>query len=131
MSNAHFLFHQQLLQNLLSQVRQQPPFTHEHPSEQDQLFIEQLEQLSQANAIDESFSQLGQQLLCRVIAAYPHITPLMPRDLLWFFGGDCLHYMPDNEIDSYQQLDERRFEAEEQGKAFDYKEEKAKVFGLL
>jgi hypothetical protein len=46
--------------------------------------------------------------------------PLLNRDLLWFFGGNCLHYMPDDEISFYQQLEELRFSAEEAGNGFDY-----------
>jgi hypothetical protein len=33
--------------------------------------------------------------------------------------------MPDEEIDLYQQLDERRFAAEENGEPFDWNKEKA------
>ena len=44
--------------------------------------------------------------------------------LLWFFGGDCLHFMPDEEIDLFQRLDERRYEAEERGETFDWNREK-------
>jgi hypothetical protein len=43
---------------------------------------------------------------------------------LWFFGGDCLHFMPDEEIQLYQQLDERRFAVEETGEDFDWATEK-------
>jgi len=44
--------------------------------------------------------------------------------LLWFFGGDCLHFMPDEEIELYQTLDERRYQAEQQGEVFDWNQEK-------
>ncbi|WP_414673681.1 PA2817 family protein, partial [Marinimicrobium sp. UBA4209] len=48
----------------------------------------------------------------------------------WYFGGDCLHYMPDEEIAKYQLLDERRHEAIAEGREFSYEHERAKVFGL-
>jgi len=48
----------------------------------------------------------------------------VPRDLLWFFGGDCLHFMPDDEIAVFQQLEERRYEAEQNDKPFDWNLEK-------
>ena len=48
----------------------------------------------------------------------------MPRDLLWFFGGDCLHFMPDDEIEMYQALEERRFYALENDEPFDWNQEK-------
>jgi hypothetical protein len=36
------------------------------------------------------------------------MTPLFPRDVLYLLGGECLHYMPDEEISAYQELDELR-----------------------
>jgi hypothetical protein len=59
-----------------------------------------------------------------VIQRYPQIAHLVPRDLLWYFGGDCLHFMPDEEIDLYTALEERRFEAEENEEPFDWDQEK-------
>ncbi|MFP3526579.1 PA2817 family protein, partial [Pantoea sp. SIMBA_072] len=52
---------------------------------------------------------------------------LVPRDLLWFFGGDCLHFMPDSELDLYQQLEELRYEAEQRGAPFDWNVEKQQL----
>jgi len=48
----------------------------------------------------------------------------VPRDLLWFFGGDCLHYMPDEELQMFQALDERRYEAAQNDEPFDWNQEK-------
>lgn len=48
----------------------------------------------------------------------------MPRDLLWFFGGDCLHFMPDEELSLYQATEERRYECEQRGEPFDWLEQK-------
>ena len=89
-----------------------------------------LEALLALSAADPDYLYSGQQLICRIVAGYPHLTPLVPRDLFWFFGGDCLHFMPDEEIRQYQVLDERRVAAEEAGKAFNYERERAAVFGL-
>ena len=63
-------------------------------------------------------------ILILPVDRYPQIAHLVPRDLLWFFGGDCLHFMPDEEIALYQALDERRFEAEENDEPFDWNQEK-------
>ena len=71
-----------------------------------------------------SSQYLGQDLISQVFHRYPQIAHLVPRDLLWFFGGDCLHFMPDEEITLYQALDERRFEAEENDEPFDWNQEK-------
>jgi hypothetical protein len=95
------------------------------PEESHTLFVERFDELIATLADDEQDSlYLGQELLCQVITRYPQIAHLVPRDLLWFFGGDCLHYMPDNEIELYQQLEERRFQAEENDEPFDWNQEK-------
>lgn len=49
---------------------------------------------------------LGQQLLCLLIGNYPQFTPLIERQLLWFFGGDCLHFLSDDEIGVFQQQED-------------------------
>ncbi len=66
---------------------------------------------------------MGQDIISQVFQRYPQIAHMVPRDLLWFFGGDCLHFMPDDEIDKYQQLEERRFQALEAGEDFDWNHE--------
>ncbi|MFH7813504.1 PA2817 family protein, partial [Acetobacter lovaniensis] len=82
------------------------------PEESHALFLERFDDLRAQLPVDPIESQyLGQDLLCQVIVRYPQIAHLVPRDLLWYFAGDCLHYMPDEEISLYQALEERRFEA--------------------
>ncbi|MGG2396093.1 PA2817 family protein [Pseudomonas sp. SH1-B] len=89
------------------------------------MFIERYDELLAELPRDPVSSQyLGQDLISQIFQRYPQIAHLVPRDLLWFFGGDCLHYMPDEEIDVYQRLDERRFEAEENDEPFDWNQEK-------
>ena len=61
----------------------------------------------------------GPALVSRLFTTYPDFAPTFPRDLLWFFGGDCLHFMPDSEIAIYQQLDELRNEAAASGETLD------------
>ncbi|MGH1374671.1 MAG: PA2817 family protein [Cellvibrionaceae bacterium] len=128
MSTEYFQFHQSLLKNLYQLTEQ--TLDESHRSQEDQTLIEQLAQLSNANAINESFIAIGQQVICRIVAAYPHIAPQTPRDLFWLFGGDCLHYMPDEEIAKYQRLDELRFDAEDNNTEFDYEGERARILGL-
>lgn len=84
--------------------------------------IAKLDDIHNAEAIDEAYYENGQQLLCRIIGGFPQLTQHIPRPLLWFFGGDCLHYMPDEEIELYQQLDEARAKADESGEKFDFAE---------
>jgi len=95
------------------------------PEESHALFLERYDELSLLLPVEPIESQyLGQDLLCQVIQRYPQIAHLVPRDLLWYFGGDCLHFMPDEEIDLYTALEERRFEAQENEEPFDWDQEK-------
>ena len=70
------------------------------PEESHLLFLERFDELRALLPIDPIESQyLGQDMMSQVILRYPQIAHLVPRDLLWFFGGDCLHFMPDDELD--------------------------------
>ncbi|AZF36562.1 hypothetical protein C4J88_1769 [Pseudomonas sp. R4-39-08] len=95
------------------------------PEESHTLFLERFDELRALLPIDPIESQyLGQDMMSQVILRYPQIAHLVPRDLLWFFGGDCLHFMPDEELDLYQALEERRHEAELNDEPFDWNQEK-------
>lgn len=69
-------------------------------------------------------------LVTRLFTTYPDFAPTFPRELLWFLGGDCLHFMPDDEIDVYQQLDELRAQAAANGELFDLRKARAKLLNL-
>ena len=73
---------------------------------------------------------LGPGLVDRLFTTYPDFAPTLPRELLWFFGGDCLHFMPDDEIALYQQLDDQRAEAAGRGEIFDLGVARAKLLKL-
>ncbi|MFW9077936.1 PA2817 family protein [Pseudomonas sp. P2757] len=95
------------------------------PEESHALFMERFDELLASLPIDPIESQyLGQDILTQVISRYPQIAHLIPRDLLWYFAGDCLHYLSDEEIDLYQALEERRFDAEQNDEPFDWNQEK-------
>ncbi|WP_137886817.1 PA2817 family protein [Pseudomonas sp. 2FE] len=95
------------------------------PEESHALFLDRFDELlTLLQASPEESLYLGQDLLCQVIHRYPQIAHLVPRDLLWFFGGDCLHFMPDEEISLFQALDERRYEAAQNDEPFDWEQEK-------
>ncbi|GGU81483.1 hypothetical protein GCM10009504_42750 [Pseudomonas laurentiana] len=124
MANAHLDYHLNLLNHLrtilvaLGEAEQVPEESHG-------LFLERFDELLTQLPQDPLESQyLGQDLMCQVIQRYPQIAHLVPRDLLWFFGGDCLHFMPDDELDLYQALEERRYEAEQNDEPFDWNQEK-------
>lgn len=128
MKNQYVQFHRKLLQALQQAAAQAMPVN--ELSEEDQTLLSQLDLLANSKSFDETFIATGQQALCRIVAAYPHLAPQVPRDLFWLFGGDCLHYMPDEEISLYQQLDELRFEAENDNTDFDYEKQRARILGL-
>ncbi|GEM_PF-1710226 len=81
-------------------------------------------------ALDDADRDLyveGPPLVSRLFTTYPDFAPGFPRDLLWFFAGECLHYMPDEEIASWQQLDELRREAAASGKVLDLRQAHASI----
>ena len=125
----YYTYHLELLAAFSAQISQLPPFDREHPNEEDQEFLTGLTELQQQPQ-EASFLEHGQTLMCRVVGTYPHLMPLLYRDLLWFFGGDCLHFMPDEEITIFQALDEQREEAKQQQTPFNYKEARAKLMGM-
>ncbi len=72
----------------------------------------------------------GPALVARLFTTYPDFAPLFPRELLWFLGGECLHYMPDDEIARHQQLEELRAEAAARGEVIDFQAARAKLLNL-
>jgi hypothetical protein len=72
----------------------------------------------------------GSELSQLLFNNFPDMAPLLPRQLLWFFGGDCLHFMPDEEISQFQQLDEERERAAAEGNVYDLAEARAKLLNL-
>ncbi len=105
------------------------PFTHEEITHEDEAFILSLKELIEAfEAGSEELYTTGEHVIERAFRMYPALAHLIARDLLWFFGGSCLHNMADEEIERFQQLDEMRFSAEESGETFDYLNQRAKVF---
>ena len=128
LDKSYFDFHLNLLKTFIDQLKQQPPFCIENIDFDDQSFLLELTQLPKVGG--SGLLIQGQQLFCRIVAGYPHLMPLVPRDLLWFFGGDCLHYMPDEEISVFQQLDELRENAKESNEVFSYEKARLSTMGL-
>ena len=128
LDKAYSEFHLGLLIAFIEQAKVQPPFYLEDCSQDDQNFLLALNQLPTCEGSDLLIQ--GQQLLCRIVAGYPHLMPILPRDLLWFFGGDCLHYMPDEEIRIFQELDEQRENAKENNETFSHEKARLRSMGL-
>jgi hypothetical protein len=124
------LYVTQILTTLYDHCKNQPPFNLEDCNEHDQSFISALEKLSKKEAIDESIYEQGQRLIERIIANYPMITPVLNRDILWILGGSCLHYLGDEEIEQYQQLDEIIYQAEINNEIVCFQQAKRLAFKL-
>ena len=72
----------------------------------------------------------GPVLVARLFDGFPEFAPTFPRQLLWFFGGECLHYMADEEIDRFQALDDMRRDAADRGERLDLAETRARLLKL-
>lgn len=93
-------------QNLLHQVRAVLVAVTEAeqiPQESHQYFLECFDELVQ----DPRERHSGQEMFVQIFMRYPQVAHLIPRELLWFFGGDCLHFMPDAEIEQFQALEDQ------------------------
>ncbi len=72
----------------------------------------------------------GPNLVSRLFTTYPDFAPGFPRELLWFLAGDCLHFMPDDEIELFQRMEEMRTDAGARGELFDFQAARAKLLKL-
>ncbi|MEM8660077.1 MAG: PA2817 family protein [Pseudomonadota bacterium] len=99
-------------------------------AEDDRLRMLALEFQSLAKGARDQLYDQGAALTVRLFTTHPEFAPTYPRELLWFFGGDCLHFMPDEEIGIYQQLEEQRLQSDARGKLFDFQAARAKLLNL-
>lgn len=111
------------LQTLHQRIREHDPFDRSELAEEEQDFLQKLNALirdgEQPNA---DFLFEAQELISRFIRCYPNLVPLMHRELLYFIGGECLHFLGDEELALYQQVDEQLYEAEQAGDSVDIAE---------
>jgi hypothetical protein len=122
-------FHLNLLKIAYNNLIQQPTFKDTEASEE-------LEFLDQFAAVVDDFEhhrpeayEDGQTLLVRLVRGYPQFVPLLARDLFWLFGGECLHFMSDEEIEQFQQLDETQAELEASNTPVDYLSLRQSILG--
>ncbi|KAA0696410.1 dehydrogenase [Halopseudomonas laoshanensis] len=116
-------YHMALLKSLFDTLRAQSVLMEQVPEESNLLFLERFDELiTQLEAGDHDSLHAGQDIMCQIISRYPQIAHMIPRDLLWYFGGDCLHFMPDEEIAQYQLIDEHRAAAEARGEEFNWEQ---------
>lgn len=128
MTDSH-AFHLNLLKIAYNNLMQQDAFKGEDADTAN------LEYLDQFAALVEDFEQHqpqayddGQELMIRLVRAYPQFVPLVARDLFWLFGGECLHFMSDEEIEQFQQLDEALADAQAQQHEIDYLQLRQAIF---
>lgn len=122
-----FDYHLQVFQSFSSTLN---AFLNQTPDHDEQSRQETADLLAlTGSALEErsEYLELGQRLVSRLVSHFPAFTPHIPRELLWFFGGDCLHYLADDEIEKFQLLEERYYEA---GENADYSDLRAQAFGL-
>ena len=97
-------------------------------------FAEHIDNFERALRKRGELCDAGQALVGFIVHYFPQFMPELHRDLLWYFGGDCLHYLGDEELDRYQTLDDSYFAALEtpgdDSPGDDYREQRARVFGL-
>jgi hypothetical protein len=91
------------------------------PAHPFRLWLDQIQDLLVERPLP---SERLSEVVCSLFTHFGEMTPLFPRDVLYLLGGECLHYMPDEEISAYQELDELRFSAEYQGKSFNWEQAK-------
>lgn len=109
-----------LMTELQQRWREHDPFDREVLDEEEQDFSEQWQHaISQAATASPNFQFDAQELVARFIRCYPHLVPLMKRELLWFLGGECLHYLGDEEIAFYEVLEEELYQYDSQEKDYD------------
>jgi len=127
--NDSHAFHLNLLKIAYNNLMQQDAFKGEDADTAN------LEYLDQFAALVEDFEQHqpqayddGQDLMIRLVRAYPQFVPLVARDLFWLFGGECLHFMSDEEIEQFQQLDEALADAQAQQHEVDYLQLRQAIF---
>lgn len=69
--------------------------------QQLQQIIDLLEQQSGAGYVE------GHDWLAQIFQHRPQLAPVIDRELLWIFGGDCLHFLTDEEIAHFQEQEEQ------------------------
>jgi hypothetical protein len=110
--------------DLRQRIAEHAPFNQPDLAEEELDFLEKWDDLIkriQDNTHDYSFE--AQEILSRFIRCYANLVPLIKRELLWFVGGECLHFLGDEEITLYQQLEDHLYELDKQNQSYDISKE--------
>ncbi|MBJ7539459.1 PA2817 family protein [Marinomonas transparens] len=110
--------------DLRQRIAEHAPFDQADMAEEELDFLEKWDSLtSKIEASDPSYTFEAQEVLSRFIRCYANLVPLIKRELLWFVGGECLHFLGDEEIALYQQLEDHLYELDKQQKSYDIAKE--------
>ncbi len=105
---------------LKKRMLEHAPFDVEPLAEEEADFLQKWQELlKEAESLSADYLFNAQELLARLIRCYPNLTTLIRRELLWFVGGECLHFLGDEELDLYQNFEEIAYEYEQNGKDYD------------
>jgi len=102
----HLELHLEQLHMLRALARRTPPLD-TAPEDADRAFLADLDRLIEhAERMADDYHLIGRDVITRMQARYPALFEGLDRELLWFFGGECLHYLSDEEIAAFQARDE-------------------------
>ncbi|MCB5161855.1 PA2817 family protein [Marinomonas algarum] len=105
--------------DLRSRMTEHAPFDQTDLAEEELDFLEKWDSLiKHIQENDHNYTFDAQDLLSRFIRCYANLVPLIKRELLWFVGGECLHFLGDEEIALYQQFEERLYELDSQNQPY-------------
>lgn len=107
----------QFHQNLIIQFRDSLTIHSDELDEDDKRFTDLLDVLCSDINTYQDEQPAGQKFVSIMISRYPQLTPQLPRDLLWYFAGDCLHYVEDKELEQFQALEEAFYAQASKGEA--------------
>ena len=62
--------------------------------------------LEAVSAQEPDYEFLVQDVLLRLHRRFPSLWEGVDRHLLWFFGGELLHFLSDEELDAFQQRED-------------------------
>jgi hypothetical protein len=121
-SRTQYIFY--AFADLRQRIAEHDPFNQPDLAEEELDFLEKWDNLIhdiQENTHDYTFN--SQEVLSRFIRCYANLVPLIKRELLWFTGGECLHFLGDEEIELYQQLEDHLYELDSQSKSYSISDE--------
>lgn len=108
MSDSSYIdYHRTLLTQLAETIAKTPPFNGGEVDELQAEFVQNVQKVLDEKTPPTEQIDLGRWLIGQIVSNYQVLMPQVPRALFWYFGGDCMHYLGDEEIAHFQMLEER------------------------